>query len=189
MDGTTVLGWIKSGKLKSYRTPGAHNRILKDDLWTFIREYGLPFLGPDSPPDSSKKKILLVDDEPNFLKMIKTGLSREADWIVETAGDSLEAGLKVGAWRPALLVLDLNMPGFDGIDFCRFLKKNFNYETLPVIIVTGQQRTETEKNGVLDLGIFAYLEKPFTLEALIQEVRRFFVRHDPDNGADVHSVT
>lgn len=175
VDPTTVLYWIKAGKLKSYHTPGGHNRVLKEDLWDFIKKNGLPFLGEkEIRPDSTKKRVLLVDDNSDFLMMLKKGLASESDWLIETADSSLEAGLKVGSWHPDLIVMDIKMPGFDGIDFCRFLKKSFNYSRLPVIVVTGFAKEERSKQGLHELEIFDYLEKPFPVSKLVEKMRIFF---------------
>lgn len=182
VDATTVLHWIKSGKLKSYHTPGGHNRIFKEDLWEFIKENGLPFLGTEPRPDATKKKILIVDDDPDFSTILLTALHNENDWLIETAGSSLEAGLKVGSWRPDLLIMDLKMPGFNGLDFCRFLKKTFGYKNLPVIIVTAFYKNQEDHKKLEDLGVFDYLEKPFPTPTLVQQIRRFFGTHEASNG-------
>ena len=174
VDATTVLNWIKAGKLKSYHTPGGHHRILKEDLWLFVKEHGLPLLETTPRSDATKKRVLIVDDDPDFLSLLKEGLARESDWLLDTADSSLEAGLKVGSWHPDLIIMDLKMPGFDGVDFCRFLKKTFNTAKLPVIVVSGVSKQDPTTKDVLALGIIDYFEKPFATPLLIQEIRSFF---------------
>ncbi|EKD41991.1 MAG: DNA-binding response regulator, excisionase family protein [uncultured bacterium] len=174
VDASTVLNWVKTGKLKSYQTPGGHNRIFKEDLWDFIKEHGLPFLGSGLRPDSTKKKILIVDDDRDFLAVLKAALSCDADWLLETSDSSLEAGLKVGSWQPDLLIMDVKMPGFNGIEFCRFLKKIFGYEKLPVIVVSGVSHNEPERNIMMGLGVFGYIEKSTLPRSLIEKIRQFF---------------
>lgn len=174
VDSRTILNWIKSGKLKSYQTAGGHHRILKQDLWAFIKEVGLPFLDPKPRPDTTKRKILLVDDDRDILESLREGLSHEGDWLIETADSSLEAGLKFGSWRPDLLILDMMMPGFDGHDFCVFLKKTIPGDHLPVIVLTAAEHNEKIVNEMKGLGVFSYLKKSGELTELIHTIRRYF---------------
>ena len=182
VDSRTILNWIKSGKLKSYQTAGGHNRILKQDLWNFIKETGLPFLDSKPRPDPTKRKILLVDDNRDLLETLRERLCHEGDWLIETADSSLEAGLKFGSWWPNLLILDLMMPGFDGHDFCLFLKKIISKEYpegisvghLPVIILTCAEQNETNIDQLKNLGIFSYLKKSADFTEIIHTIRQYF---------------
>lgn len=174
VDSRTILNWIKAGKLKSYQTAGGHHRILKEDLWNFIKEVGLPFLDPRKRPDTTKRKILLVDDDPDVLASLRERLVTEKDLSIETADSSLEAGLKFGLWRPDLLILDLILPGFNGHDFCLFLKKEIAKDRLPVIILTASEKDEKETNNLRSLGIYSYLKKSSDIKELLQTIRRYF---------------
>lgn len=174
VDARTILNWIKAGKLKSYQTVGGHHRILKEDLWNFIREVGLPFRDSQPRPNDAKRKLLLVDDNDDFLASLREALSPEKDWLIETASSSLEAGLKFGVWGPDLLILDLMLPGFDGYDFCLFLKKTVSTGRLPVIILTGVETDEKTVGEMNNLGIFRYLKKPISPAELIRTIRQYF---------------
>jgi two-component system KDP operon response regulator KdpE len=111
-------------------------------------------------------RILVVDDEPQVLRLLRAGLA--ADGFEVTTAVTGEQALDLLATRHFdLLVLDLQLPGMDGRDVCRRLR---SWSQLPVLILSVQDR-EQEKIEALDLGADDYVTKPFSMGELLARVR------------------
>src|SRR3989338_6721954 len=90
---TTVINWIKEGILPAYTTAGGHRRIKKDDLLKLMKRNNMPI--PEELAKQEKNKVLVIDDDPKILRMIKTVLSGEEDLEVLTANSGFQAGLTI----------------------------------------------------------------------------------------------
>ncbi len=98
----TVKKWIKQGKLKAFRTPGGHFRVAAGEFQRFRTTYGFPAEPTDSP------RILIVDDDPGVVSLVSDALRGIRPPLkLESAFDGYEGILRVGTFRPNLLVLDL----------------------------------------------------------------------------------
>jgi len=166
----TVFRWIKSGKLKAYTTPGGHFRIRQSDLRDFLISNGMP-IEPALFKDSSRKRVLVVDDKPDVLMVISRALTEGPDeYEVETAQDGFEAGLKLADFQPDLLILDLMMPRVNGFEVCELIRSTPNYQHIKILIVTGYASKDNIARA-LEAGADDYLEKPLNLHELQQKVR------------------
>ena len=112
------------------------------------------------------KSILVVDDEPKILKLVRDYLER-AGFSVVTAGDGKTALSRARLEKPDLVVLDLGLPQLDGLDVTRELRKLSN---VPVIMLTARSE-ETDKLIGLELGADDYITKPFSPRELVARVR------------------
>jgi len=113
------------------------------------------------------KKILLVDDDPNIRKLAKMSLERVGHWQVTLAASGVEAIDAVVCDQPDLVVLDVMMPGIDGVTTLTKLKaRNPN---LPVILMTAKVQTE-EIAEYLNLGAVGVIMKPFDPMLLPKEI-------------------
>lgn len=121
-------------------------------------------------------KILIVEDEPNVVSVLTRGLSAEG-FEVSVAPDGLIALEMVSAHTFALIVLDIMLPGINGLDLCRQIKKA--YPQVPVIMLTALGTTENIVTG-LDNGADDYLVKPFKVAELNARIRMLLRRY---NGA------
>jgi len=115
-----------------------------------------------------KKKILLVDDEPQFVDMVKMRLEAY-DYNVITAYNGKEALVKAGIEKPDLILLDILMPVMDGYTAIKELRKKEETKDIPVIVLTA-------KAGMKDLftseGITEYINKPFEDEGLLLKIKK-----------------
>jgi two-component system, OmpR family, alkaline phosphatase synthesis response regulator PhoP len=118
--------------------------------------------------------ILLVDDEPSIVSLAKMYLEREG-FHVEFAGDGLVALETVEKLRPALVVLDVMLPGADGFDVCRRLRGAGNQ--VPIIMLTARDE-DIDKILGLELGADDYLTKPFNPRELVARVKAILRRTD-----------
>ncbi len=112
------------------------------------------------------QKILVVDDEPEIVKLVRAYLER-AGFSVVTADDGQQALAVFRHERPNLVVLDLNLPGLDGLDVCRALRRDSD---VPVIMLTARLE-ETDRLIGLELGADDYVLKPFSPREIVSRVR------------------
>jgi two-component system phosphate regulon response regulator PhoB len=116
-----------------------------------------------------KRKILVVDDEPDALELIEFNL-RNAGFDVATASDGAEALKKAKQALPALVLLDLMLPEVDGLEVCRLLRREPATAAIPVIMVTARA-AEIDRVLGLELGADDYVTKPFSPRELILRVK------------------
>ncbi|MEQ8174225.1 MAG: response regulator transcription factor [Syntrophomonadaceae bacterium] len=110
-------------------------------------------------------KILLVDDEPNILNFLELGLQNEG-YETQTAQDGINAITMLKQFQPHVVVLDVMMPGMDGFEVCRMLKKT---ENVAVIMLTARDEVDDRVKG-LNLGADDYMVKPFSFEELLARI-------------------
>ena len=113
-----------------------------------------------------RELILVVDDEPKIVKQARDYLEN-AGYNVLTAGDGVTALAIARRERPDLIVLDLNLPGMDGLDVCRALRRASD---VPIIMLTARV-DETDRLIGLELGADDYITKPFSPRELVARVR------------------
>lgn len=114
------------------------------------------------------KKILIVDDEPNNLQVLRAILKDHYSLIFAPNGEkALEAANK---HQPDLVLLDIMMPGMNGYEVCQHLKKNSNTESIPVIFVTAMSEVEDEAQG-FDVGAVDYIQKPVSGPIVLRRVQ------------------
>ncbi|MEU6480474.1 response regulator transcription factor [Streptomyces sp. NPDC047017] len=117
-------------------------------------------------------KILVVDDEPEVRYAVADGLAVEG-YDVRGAEDGLAALAAVAGWAPDAMVLDVMMPGLDGLAVCRRLRALG--DRLPVLVLTALDSVSERVDG-LDAGADDYLVKPFALDELVARVRALLRR-------------
>ena len=122
----------------------------------------------------SKKTIFIVEDEEDILDLLKYNLTREG-YVVAGATDGAEAVKAIQRKIPDLILLDLMLPGLDGLEVCRMLKKDQRTEAIPIIMVTAKG-TETDVVTGLEMGAQDYIAKPFSMKVLIARVRTILRR-------------
>jgi two-component system, OmpR family, alkaline phosphatase synthesis response regulator PhoP len=115
------------------------------------------------------RTILVVDDEPGIVTVVRDYLDR-AGYRVLTAGDGVTALRLARAERPSLLVLDLMLPGLDGLDVTRALRRDPATAQLPIIMLTARVE-EADRLIGLELGADDYLTKPFSPRELVARIR------------------
>ncbi len=110
-------------------------------------------------------KILLVDDEPNILQFLELGLQNEG-FEVKSALDGISAVTLMNEFQPHVVILDVMMPGMDGFEVCRMIKKTGN---VAVIMLTARDDVDDRVKG-LNLGADDYMVKPFSFAELIARI-------------------
>ena len=161
----TVIRWIERGLLKSYKLPGrGDNRIQVDDFLAFLRENEMPV-----PEDlrTTTNRILIVEDEPPMAKAIQRVL-RQGGFEAQVAADGFSAGAMVAMLNPALVTLDLMIPGIRGLEVLRFIRSTPRLQDVKILVLSGMPRRELDE--ALAAGADDVLAKPFDNDTLLSKV-------------------
>lgn len=122
----------------------------------------------------AKETILVIDDDKDIQKLVQYNLEKEG--FQTLAARTGEEGLDMArAKAPALVVLDLMLPGIDGLEVCRLLRAEKATRSLPVLMLTAKG-SETDQIVGLELGANDYIIKPFSVKVLIARVRNLLRR-------------
>jgi len=160
---TTVIRWIEDGLIPAFKTVGGHRRVRREDLERVCRDRNIPF---NVPAAMEVGRILVIDDEPAVLHRVRevvTDLQRPFE--IEVAKDAFDAGRFMISFRPQLVLLDLVMPGVDGVEVCTRIKRDPIMKESEVVATTGFY-TEANLDRILSAGAIACLRKPLETEDL-----------------------
>ncbi|MFH1380248.1 MAG: response regulator transcription factor [bacterium] len=120
------------------------------------------------------KKILAVDDDPELLEFLKETLIN-AGFSVVTAETGKSAMTQLKTANPDMLLLDLMLPDFDGLEICRRVRSDPQFSKIPIIMLTARKTVEDKVIG-LDQGADVYFPKPFESKELVAQIRSTFRR-------------
>lgn len=118
-----------------------------------------------------KRTVLAVEDEPDHLMAVEMLFQGERDLRFLGAGTTAAAERLLGREQVDLVLLDLALPGEDGLTFCRRIKAQAAFSALPIIAFSAFPRQVYEERA-LEAGCVAYMDKPFQPRALLELVRR-----------------
>jgi len=104
--------------------------------------------------------VLIADDESSVVELVRVTLEDERVRVV-AASDGVTALALASEVRPDLVLLDVNMPGWDGFEVCRRLRADARFRTTPIVMLTAATRPDDVRRG-LDAGATEYLTKPFS---------------------------
>ena len=127
------------------------------------------------------KTILLVDDEPRYLRLMEVNLQTEG-YAVRTAADGQQAVESVAAFQPDLILLDVMMPVMDGFTACGRIRE---FSMVPIIMVTAKGEERDRVRG-LDGGADDYIIKPFSAQELLARVRAVLRRAERQDEGTFH---
>jgi excisionase family DNA binding protein len=170
-----VLKWIDSGKLPVFTTPGGHYRILRSDFRDFLMRHGMFIDEGYFGKGRTRKRILIVDDEPTVVTFIEGALLLEGKYELATAVDGFDAGQQVVTFNPDLIILDIMLPGMDGFEVCRRVKTDSETQHIKILAITGFA-TEENVRRILHTGADDYLAKPLKLQDLQVKVAELLGR-------------
>ena len=132
------------------------------------------------------KRILVVEDDPDIALSLRLKLEREGGYAVDVVADGADGLRKAIDRPPDLVVLDLNLPGMDGFEVCRRLRKEPETASVPVIMLTARIGEDDRVAG-LDLGADDYITKPFSPKEAVARVKAVLRRSDRAEDADALS--
>ncbi len=172
----TLRRWIRTGELGAHLTPGGHRRIDLPEFQRFLRAQGRPAF-PVAP--EPKTRVLVVDDEALVVQMLRDLLA-DGPFTIDTAADGYEALVKVGTFRPSLIILDVVLAGLDGIEACRCLRRLPETREVRILGVTGHPSMVPV---LLGAGADACVTKPLDLDVVCREITRLTATRTIDPGA------
>jgi DNA-binding response OmpR family regulator len=162
----TIIRCFDNGTLKGFRVPGSRfRRIPRDQLFAFMRDNGIP----TDALESSRRRILLVDDDQELVDLLRDTFERDGRFEVHTANNGFDAGMKVKELRPDLVVLDVMLPDINGKEVCQRVRSDESLDSVKIICISGM----VEQDKVEELraaGANDFLQKPFAVERLLDQV-------------------
>jgi len=165
---SSVKKWVNDGHIIAFRTPGGHRRIRALDLVAFLDSHKIPV--PRQLQNAGKRRIVAVDDDLTQLRALGRSLKRWSDKLeVSLVDNGVDALLEVGASRPHGLLIDVFLPGIDGIEVCRRLKANNATKDIAIIVTSGRMTSELEQ-AARAAGARRVLRKPVDVTAVIEEL-------------------
>lgn len=173
----TAINWIKNGYLKAFTTPGGQYRVYAEDLIDFLSSRGMRLpveLQKMMEEIQSLRTILIVDDDQALNDSLKKGLEMmDPELTILQATDGFEAGRVSVESKPNLIILDIDLPGVDGIKLCQTFKADEKLANPLIIAISGMSAEKTE-GKVMEAGADAFMPKPISfddLQAKIEELQ------------------
>lgn len=168
---STVQNLVERGILQAWKTSGGHRRIHQDSLKELQQKYGVQN-GPAQnsvstvPKSATKPLVLVVEDDPFMLEIYQNALGKYNESIdTKYCNEGISALLQIGAQKPDLLILDLNMPGVDGFAVLKSIKALTQTSGMRVLVVSGLHDRELAKHHDL-LRSFSLMKKPLSADFL-----------------------
>jgi len=130
-----------------------------------------------------ERRIIVIEDERDLADLVAMHLGREG-YRVTTYADGAEGWAAIDRSPPDLVVLDLMLPGLDGIEVCKRMRREERLRSTPLLILTAKSE-ESDVVSLLELGADDYVTKPFSLRVLIARVRALLRRDEIDGEGEV----
>ena len=122
----TIIRCFDNGQLKGFRVPGSKfRRIPREALYKFMKDNSIP----TDALESGKRKVLLVDDDPDLVEMMHKALQEDGRFEVRIASNGFDAGMMVKEYRPDLIILDVMLPDINGKEVCHRVRADTGWRT------------------------------------------------------------
>ena len=162
----TIIRCFDSGRLKGFYVPGSRfRRIPREALIKFMKDNNIPI----SNLDSGKKKILIVEDDPEIVELFVEVLDRDGRFEVRTASTGYDAGILTQQFKPDLIVLDFLLPDINGNVVCRTIRSNDELSETKIIAISGLNE-EDKIQDLYDAGVDLFMQKPFKITELVAKI-------------------
>jgi len=164
----TIKRWIASGDLQGIRTPGGHWRIPEAALLGFMQAHGMPQPRDEAAP----ARLLIVDDDPSVCALLSAVLEQaEFCCQVKSVHDGYMGLIQIGSWRPDVLVLDILMPGIDGVEVLHRLRGDRELlGGMAIVVITGVFDQPEFMRAVREAGPDVVLPKPVDVRQFLTAV-------------------
>ncbi len=162
----TVIRNFDSGRLQGFRVPGSRfRRIPRESLVKFMREFNIPL----SRLEGGRKRVLVVDDDPDIVEMVVELLERDGRFQVEAAATGFDAGAQAERFQPHVIVLDYRLPDIDGAAVCRSIRSDPRKSGMRIIMMSGVVHPD-EIERLRAEGADEFLNKPFSIQQLMDKI-------------------
>lgn len=159
----TIQLWSESAILKPWKTSGGHRRFYLDDIESLKAQFK-----SDDPSsvESILIRVLVIEDEPDIIMLYKMTIE---GWnlpiVLTTATDGFEGLIQIGAWKPDIVITDIQMPNIDGIHLLKKLSQLESYKDMLLMVVSGLSKIDIDQRGGLPEGI-AFFTKPIPFDEI-----------------------
>ncbi|MEW4567209.1 response regulator [Tautonia sp. JC769] len=162
----TIIRCFDSGQLKGFRVPGSRfRRIPRDALYRFMKENNIP----TDALESGRRRILVVDDEPEVVQIIKDALLADGRFEVKDVDNGFGAGMMAKEYHPDLMVLDIMLPDINGKAVCELVRRDPSMSDIKIFCISGM--IEEDKIGELhESGADDFMSKPLDVDELIRRI-------------------
>ncbi len=165
VDFRTVSRWIDAGRIKAFRLPvRGDRRVEAAEFVRFLRENDMPI--PEEFREHSRRVLVVEDEEPVTAAICET--LQDAGFETQVAADGFSAGLLTESYAPAVMTLDLNIPGLNGQQVLERVRATPHLSHVRILVVSGMP--EQEREAALQAGADDVLPKPFGLDDLVEKV-------------------
>ncbi len=162
----TIIRCFDAGRLEGFRIPGSKFRkIPRQNLIRFMKENNIPLDGLES----GKKKVLIVDDDPEIVELVQDALARDGRFEIETASSGYDAGMLTQQFHPDIILLDYMLPDVNGNIVCQTIRKNREFDSTRIVIVSGVVKQD-EIDQLLKSGAQDFIRKPFDIDELVERM-------------------
>ena len=162
----TIIRCFDAGRLEGFRVPGSKfRRIPRHSLVKFMKDNSIPL----DALESGKRKVLVVDDDPEIVELIVDVLTRDGRFEVKTASSGYEAGIATQQFQPDVILLDYMLPDVNGNVVCQTIRRNPEFTNIKIIIVSGVVKQD-EIDQLLKSGAEGFVKKPFSVNELIDKI-------------------
>jgi CheY-like chemotaxis protein len=117
-------------------------------------------------------KILVVDDEVDFTRLLKSNLEETGKYEVLALPNANDIISQVHAFKPEIILLDIIMPGTKGIEVCEMLNKDIIGRAIPIIIISALAK-DADKYKAYKVGVVDYMEKPIEVGRLVAKIDKY----------------
>ncbi len=165
MSVATIQTLVEKGEIEAWKTRGGHRRISLRSINLYIRNNQPTSLFADSETTNSLS-VLVVEDDENTRELLKACFDEWAlDVDLSVMGSALEALVDIAALKPDLLITDLDMPGVDGLEMLKVLRRNPVLANMQVLVITGMSSEAVTSRGGLPPGTL-FRQKPVNFDWL-----------------------
>ncbi len=159
----TIIRCFDSGRLNGFRVPGSRfRRIPRIELLRFMKANDIP----TDALESTKKRVLVVDDDEQIIELFLDVLSRDDRFEVKSARTGYDAGMLTEQFRPHILLLDYLLPDVNGNLVCDRIRSNPELNETKIIVISGVVNQD-EIDTLLRCGADDFVKKPFNIDKLI----------------------
>lgn len=164
----TVSRWFDMGQIQGYRLgPGGDRRIPYDSLRQFMLTHGIPL----DRLEEGDRRVLVVDDDPFYLDVIPSALSKSGEYVVFVASTGFDAGALVAEHNPHVIILDIHLSDMDGRMVCERVKSRPDTKSTRILAISGYI-DDDEAKMLNEYGFDDYLKKPFSMVELVARVEK-----------------
>jgi len=175
----TIIRCFDRGRLQGFKVPGSKfRRIPRDELIRFMKSSDIP----TDVLESRRKRVLVVDDDPQIIELFEDLFAEDDRYELETAASGYEAGLLTERIKPDLIILDYMLPDVNGNVVCERVRENEGLSATRILIISGVVNRQ-EVQELLDAGADEFIKKPFSVEELERMMRQLLGASEPETGS------